>query len=669
VRKRVSVLVSAVILGSGFLVLPAGGAYADTPPTLPITNLFQMVADTAHGHLFISQGSDSDSDDIIVTNLAGTEVATITGQDGVGGLALSPDGSTLYAALSSADAVTAISTSTLKQTASYPLGNGDSPVFVAVQSGKVWVSYNTTTPGQATIGDINLSASPPAFETQAAMGGWYSAPQLAADPSGSGVLVAALPGISPATVASYNTTVDPATVRAEESPFNDCENEEDLAVAPGGSEFVLACGGSGAHYRYSTADLSQLGSYPTTAHPDAVAIDASGDVAAGNLVFQSSPLSPNVYVFGPDGTTPLNTYGVTSSSDSYLVPRGLAFAADGSAVFAVLEQTVLTATYVLQVISYPTLTGSDLALNGPNTADITEPVQLSGSLNLANGTAPVGADITITRSVQGGSQTKTFSVTTTANGQYTLTDTPPGLGVYTYTASYSGSATVAPATDSLSVSVAKLTPALTLDAGRRLALPYDSTVRLSAHLGPTWSNRIVSIYAQPAGSSRRTLLKTGKVNSSGDLTATYRATHSTLFSAVYAGDAHYAARTVTSTVYVYAKVSESQTGYYGHKRIGKVTYWLYHRKALLHAHATVAPDQHGECVQFEVQEYYNHAWNGNVTTGCVKLSRASTAIAIFTLNKANLGYPYRIRADYVPSVKDNSDLANHSVWLGFIITR
>lgn len=79
------------------------------------------MADTAHGHLFISQGSSS-LNEIIVTDLSGQEFATIPDQDGVMGIALSPDGSTLYAALSADHAVSAISTATLQQTASYPIG-------------------------------------------------------------------------------------------------------------------------------------------------------------------------------------------------------------------------------------------------------------------------------------------------------------------------------------------------------------------------------------------------------------------------------------------------------------------------------------------------------------------------------------------------------------------
>src|ERR1700691_5159117 len=128
-------------------VAPAGTATPGIAPvSLPISSFYQIVADPAQGYLFISAGSSS-YNEILVTNLAGQEVGTITGQDGVMGLALSADGSTLYAALSADHAVTAIDTSTLKQTASYPIPDADTLLDVAVQSGKVWVSYSTANVG------------------------------------------------------------------------------------------------------------------------------------------------------------------------------------------------------------------------------------------------------------------------------------------------------------------------------------------------------------------------------------------------------------------------------------------------------------------------------------------------------------------------------------------
>jgi streptogramin lyase len=117
---------------------------AAAPVSLPISSYYQMMVDAAHGHILISQGSSSQNG-ILVTDLSGQVITTITGQSGVAGMVLSTGGFTLHAALSAGDAVTAISTATLAQTASYPLPAGDSPFNVAVQSGKVWVSYNTGT--------------------------------------------------------------------------------------------------------------------------------------------------------------------------------------------------------------------------------------------------------------------------------------------------------------------------------------------------------------------------------------------------------------------------------------------------------------------------------------------------------------------------------------------
>ncbi len=515
------------------------------------------MADTAHGHLFISQGSSSQNH-ILVTNLTGQQVATIAGQNGVTGLALSPDGSTLYAALGSSHAVTAIDTTTLKQTASYPVGNANTPVDVAVQSGKLWVSYDTGTAGGAAIGDIDLSATTPAFQTQAAMGGWYAAPEIAADPDGTGVLVAAEPSLSPSSVASYDVSVDPVTVRAQNTHLDNCDNESDLAVAPGGKIFILACGAPYAHFRYSTADLSQQGSYASTNYPDAVAVDASGDVAAGTA---NNPSAPDVYVYRANGDTPLNTFNLAGSGAS-LLPRGLAWAPDASQLFAVLHGSA----YSLQVIPAPTLNRPALSLT-------------------------------------------------------------------------TGSATIT----------------------------YPATVRVTAHLGSTYTNRSVSIYAQQFGSKSRALLKTGKVNSGGNLTVSYAPPHSTTFSVVFSGDARDAPETVTRVVHVRAKVSESLSGYYRSRTTGGVTYRLYHPSNLLHAHVTVGPNKRGQCVKFEVQQYYQGAWHPNVSSRCVGLSSSSKISVSISLTQAGVGYPYRIRADYSRSSKDTTNLSNDSGWQFFMI--
>ncbi len=450
-------------------------------------------------------------------------------------------------------------------------------------------------------------------------------------------------------------------MRAQSTSFSNCDNQQDLAVVPGGSEFVLACGAPYAHYRYSTADLSQQGSYASTNYPDAVAIDSAGDVAAGIM---SNPSAPDIYVYQQGGDVPLNTYNL-GASGANLAPRGLAWSPDGSHLFAVLQNS--DNSYSLRTIDSPTLIASSLSLAGPATAYLTKKVTLTGRLAVSAGPPlPSGTPVTIARSVAGGTTVKDFTLSTAANGSFTLTDTPPAPGKYTYSARYGGTATIAPATASKVVTVTLRHASLTLTTGAR-TYTYEPTVRVTAHLGRTHSNRTVSIYAETFGSKTKTLLKTGRVNSSGNLTVSRKEPHSTTFSAVFSGDADYARTAVTRAVRVRAKVSESQSGYYGSKRIGRTTYRLYHSTDLLHVRATVKPNKSGQCVEVEVQEYFQGAWQANVATGCVKLSSASQISGSLNLTQADIGFHYRVRADYIRSSKDTSNLSNDSGWLYLIV--
>jgi hypothetical protein len=131
---------------------------------------------------------------------------------------------------------------------------------------------------------------------------------------------------------------------------------------------------------------------------------------------------------------------------------------------------------------------------------------------------------------------------------------------------------------------------------------------------------------------------------------------------VFSGDANYAPRTVTHVIYVRAKVAESLAGYYRSRIIGGITYRLFHRRAVLRATAAVSPNKNGQCVKFEVQEHYRGAWHANVITKCGSLNSASKISVGFGLTHAGIGYHYRIRADYVRSSKDITNLSNDSAW-------
>ena len=155
------------------------------------------------------------------------------------------------------------------------------------------------------------------------------------------------------------------------------------------------------------------------------------------------------------------------------------------------------------------------------------------------------------------------------------------------------------------------------------AFAYDSTIHVTAHLGATDTNRTVSIYAQPFGSTAKTLLKTGTVDSNGNLAVSYLAPHSTTFSAVFTGDAQYAPMTVAQAVSIRARVTLAISGYYASKLISGTTYRIYHHTARLGTAVTVAPNKRGECLKLEIQQYYQGAWHVKVITGCGHLNDSS----------------------------------------------
>ena len=275
------------------MLLAGGGtsARADAVISLPasVTYLNQTLPDTLGGNGYVFIAAEGG---IIVCNVAGQQLTTVDAGDGIGALALSPDGATLYASVNSganAGSVTAITVSSIasgpvKQTF-YPLAAGDQPGSLAAQSGKVWVAYSTTVAAVTTvaIGAINL-ADNGTFEPAAAPGTWDKPVELAADPRDTGVLVA-VSYDSPAEAATYNTATDPATPIAAQGALgaggNACSYLGEVAVVPNGTGFAAGCDGPASVQDVQPADITTgVAAYFAngggTSQAIAVAVDADG---------------------------------------------------------------------------------------------------------------------------------------------------------------------------------------------------------------------------------------------------------------------------------------------------------------------------------------------------------------------------------------------------------
>lgn len=463
VKRRLAVAMASAAVAAGSVAavgLPATSAHAATTTSavaLPIPYYSHMLLDPAHHHIFITSGlgpSNRGSSSILVTNYSGQTVATIPNESSATALALSSDGSTVYAVLPSGW-ISAISTSTLAETARYFTGTYVDPAYVAYAGGKIWFSYhpaNSAADFQSGIGSIDPSTSPATVTLNATndpVGTWSAAPRLAA--SSNGELVAGgPPNQGSIQLASYDVSSGTAAVLTPPMTTPTGGNVQDMQITPDGKDVVVASGSPYYHQIFQVSDLSAVGEYPTTAFPASVSIASDGTVAAG-----TTGNSGEAFMFAPDGSTPLNTYSFGSST---LDVDGLAITPDGSELFAITSPVPsLNVQPTLNIITDPAQVASTLGVTGPATIRKDQAITLTGTLGGASPYAG-GQTLTVTRidpDNPGGVALP--DVTTAANGTFTITDTPPKFngdtGTVTYQVSYVGDQYLTAITASASVIV------------------------------------------------------------------------------------------------------------------------------------------------------------------------------------------------------------------------
>jgi len=435
-KKKLISQAAATAIAAGLasaVVLPAAQAEAaSTSVPLPLAQYAHMVLDPTHQHLFISGGAGSTG--ILVTDYAGQTVATIPDETNANGLALSPDGSTVYAALGSTDAVSAISTGTLTETARYDTGSGADPESVAWSAGKIWFGYSGAAASSG-IGSIEpaASATSPAVVTLKATGDtWYGAPLLAA--TAGGELIAGEPGQSPAELGSYDVSSGTAQLLSRRLLIDGSQVSStlgDLAITPDGKDVVTACGAPYQHQVFKVADLTPDGHYNSTDYPSSVALSADGTVFAGSNDYYGD----SVFVFAPGNPNSLTSF--TPGLDTWQPPAGLAVTPDGAELFAISTDDYLGSP-TLHIYQNPAQTAAGLTLTGPARVQPHAAVTLSGSLS---GPAPYtgGQTVHVTRFDPAHPAGVALpAVTTAADGSFSVTDTPRGIGTVTYQVSYDG---------------------------------------------------------------------------------------------------------------------------------------------------------------------------------------------------------------------------------------
>jgi hypothetical protein len=446
-RLLVSTLAGALTLTALSGVHASAATAAATAARLPISGLTQVLADGVHDHLFLSSKGS-----VVVTSVTGQRVATLEAGSQASYMVLSPNNRTLYVALRAKDAVVAISTVTFRQTSVFHLTATAVPNGLALQSGKLWVSY-TAKGKQPGIGYFRLGPAVPKFVPAALPGpAWTTAPRLAADPYGEGTLVAIDNSALPRAIASYGVSGAKPVLLAEHAKFTGCKSFADIAVSLGGAQVILACGTRVDHVRLTTKNLLAAGSYRSGRTPDAVAVSLDGSVATGTAAAGAAQLS----VHRAGYTLAMNSFRLGTAGQA-VAPDGLAWSSDATRLFVVLKSPATTTTgaaFFLQTLTYPQFKPTVINLDpGAASATLGQAVSLTGSLVFEGAAAPAGVRVQIIRQLSGSSASTAYNVRTVAGGGFSLSNVPPSDGTWFYTAYYPTTGIYEPAWHTTSVAV------------------------------------------------------------------------------------------------------------------------------------------------------------------------------------------------------------------------
>ncbi|MGW7385251.1 YncE family protein [Streptomyces sp. NPDC054794] len=647
-RKRTLTAATTLAVLISSAALTATPAFADTTTALPIKSVGDVVVDGEHQRVFIS---DPDNGKIVVTDYAGQVVKQLTSLKGVTDLELSADSDTVYAAVSAGGPPSLVSIATASTTEVGHIDLPYSPKYLAEAGGKLWFGY---APGadQGGIGSIDLAApgQPASFFPDEA---WTAAPMV--DASGN-TLVAGQPGRTPQHLAAYD--VSSGTPQRTALRDADGGGMKDLTLTPDGKDVVLASPGPTHHTAYRTSDLAPDGEYPSDAYANAVDIAPDGSVAAGI----DGPYEPDIYVFKPGAHTSVREYDFRTTDR--LADSALAWAPDASRLFAVSYNS--DGAYSLRVLAGPTKAVTTVTVNAPSTAPRAKKLTVKGKVTSRVALA-AGMKLTVTRTDLDSPRGKSLpAVTIRADGTYSFTDTPPAGGKVKYTVSYAGDTTHAAGSASDTVDVSRAKPGLSVNNNGKV-YSYGKDVKFTAHLGSTYKNRTVEIWADPAGADKpNKLVKSGRVNADGNLSVTIDLRRNTKVTAKFGGDARYQPRSASSTVGTRVKVSTSVGRQYKTRSTWGHTYYFFHKakNPLFTTTMTYYPNR---AQRLEFQVYYQGTWYDG---GSQYFPLGSDGVSRVELGGTHdTGWRFRVRATYLKGNSgDSVNSTTHGGWKYFTFT-
>ena len=641
IRRIVVTACSTAIVATGLALPQAAAGAADTKVHLPFTAYTNMLVDEVHGHLYFTSGSST----LTITDLTGGNAVTRSGLAGAVGLAMSPDGKTVYVAAESANEIAAVDTSTLAVTT--PFTGLSCPRYLAVAGGKLYFSYGCTA-GQGNLGSIDVGSASPTVSNSLITDYWYGPPYIASGGATSNVLGAGDDDSSPSKLITYDVSSGTPTKLAQ-NQTDVCDNFQAMALTSTGAQMAVACGAPYHVSVFNTADLSTVDTYgDSSPYPAGVAI-SSGDSAIAAGFSQHNP-NVVVYPFGSP-TSPTASFDLQAGGQGFLVADGMRFGPSGN-LYVVVPTSVYRNDFDLFVLHGPALPGTTITASAPTKVSLGQSVTVSGRVTSAKPLSyPVS--LRVTRHDLAGTHTLS-SVTTDGSGRFSFKNTPKVGGSVTYTVTYAGDSEHRSGVGRATVNVARHATTVTISTNHS-RYHYGDTAHITAHLGRTDNSRVVSIYATPYGEGRH-LVKRGKVNSNRNLTAKATVRSNTTFTAVFAGDYTYARATDKQHVKAHAKLSNSLEG--GYATVNGVR--LYHTGEDPVIDATLRPFQLGTCVTARAQRYSGGSWH-TIATRCLEIDSTGRTSG-FLYGTHVPGEPYRMRAEWDGS---KQSLSANGRWLRF----
>jgi Carboxypeptidase regulatory-like domain len=414
--------------------------------SLPLTGVTDIAADEARGLVYVSGGPDDDA--IAVAAADGSSVREIEGVQGATQLALSPDGTTLFAAITGGDAIAEVDTASF-DVRLHPTGDQSCPQEVAVVGDSVWYAEDAGCTRQHTelrVLDPSTGSTREAFPGYPQ--GMYYMPAIRNVP-GTGLILVNDQYVTGGSLDLIDPTAPTviAHTQLNGSPAN-------ILIKSDGSEAIVGNQGwpDNTMSVYRLSDLSRT--------EDLVVPEPFfGSPVAGDdhLLVVRSFDSPTVGIVDRSTLELLNTIRFGGENPAGVVDMALI---GGTLVaMAIRDGSVEMYHHSAPQAPAPTLTAS---VSDP--VVVGHPATVSGTLADASG--PIsGAPI----AVQDGSGTTRWNLVTDSDGEWSFTHTWPTAGFVQLTVVADGGATRKTAITDLGVAVTKLTPTLEVIAPSEVA--------------------------------------------------------------------------------------------------------------------------------------------------------------------------------------------------------